>query len=114
MGRDEVPRLTGRGTKIVEGVFSYDEAVADSAHGDLAAVTAGLQAHLDDLSGFVARVKSNWTGDEQETYGGIQTKWDSAAETVKQILGSVHQALGTTTSSVKDMRGQVRSALQSH
>jgi len=51
-------------------VFSYDEAVADAAHGDLQSVISGLQASLDDLSGFV------------------------------------------TTGSVKDMRGQVRGALQ--
>lgn len=98
----------------MDGVFSYDEAVADSAHGDLAGVISGLNAHLDDLSGFVSRVKSNWNGDEMDTYAGIQAKWDSAADTVKQILNSVHQALGSTTGSVKDMRGQVRSALQSH
>jgi uncharacterized protein YukE len=96
------------------GIFSYDEAVADSAHGDLAGVISGLQASLDDLGGFVSRVKSNWQGDEMEEYAGIQAKWDSASATVKQILGSVHQALGSTTSSVKDMRGQVRAALQSH
>jgi ESAT-6 family protein len=98
----------------MDGVFSYDESVADSAHGDLAGVMSGIQTHLEDLSGFVSRVKSNWTGDEQETYGAIQAKWDSAAQTVTQILNSVHQALGSTTSSVKDMRGQVRSALQQH
>ncbi len=93
-------------------VFSYDEAVADTAHGDLQTVICGMQASLDDLSGFVSRVKSNWDGDEMDLYGGIQAKWDSSAATVKQILDSVHQALGSTTGSVKDMRGQVRGALQ--
>src|SRR4051794_30093903 len=98
---------------VMEGVFSYDEAVADSAHGDLAGVISGVQAHLDDLSGFVARGKSNWEGDEQDIYAGVQAKWDSASETVREILATVHQALGANTGSVKDMRGQVRSALQS-
>jgi WXG100 family type VII secretion target len=93
-------------------VFSYDEAVADSAHADLQGVISGLQASLDDLSGFVSRVKANWDGDEMDLYGGVQAKWDSSAATVKQILDSVHQALGSTTGSVKDMRGQVRGALQ--
>jgi len=96
------------------GIFSYDEAVADAAHGDLAGVVSGLQASLDDLGGFVSRVKSNWQGDELDEYAGIQQKWDSASATVREILTSVHQALGSTTGSVKDMRGQVRSALQSH
>jgi uncharacterized protein YukE len=47
-----------------------------------------------------------------EIYNGIQQQWNSAADTVKQILDSVKQALGQTTSSVQDMRGQVRGALQ--
>jgi WXG100 family type VII secretion target len=94
------------------GVFSFDESVAGTAGSDIAAVANGLQASLDDLGNFVARVKSNWSGDEQELYAGIQQQWDSAAATVKEILDSVKGALGQTTSSVQEMRGQVRGALQ--
>lgn len=97
----------------MSGIYSYDEAVADSAHGDLGSVKAGVQASLDDLSGFVSKVTSSWTGDEQTEYAGIQSKWDTAAKTVQDILNSVHTALGTNTSSVKEMRGQVKGALQS-
>lgn len=92
--------------------FSYDEAVADTAHSDLQGVASGLQASLDDLSGFVARVQAHWDGDEMDLYHGTQAKWDNAAGTVSQILTSVQTALGSTTSSVKDMRGHVRTALQ--
>jgi WXG100 family type VII secretion target len=94
------------------GVFSYDESTASTAHGDIAAVAGGLQASLDDLTNFVARVKANWEGDEMEIYNGIQQQWNSSADTVRQILDSVKQALGQTTSSVQEMRGQVRGALQ--
>jgi 6 kDa early secretory antigenic target len=94
------------------GVFSYDEATAGTSHGDIAAVANGIQASLDDLTNFVSRVKANWEGDEMEIYNGIQLHWNNAADTVKQILDSVKQALGQTTSSVQEMRGQVRGALQ--
>jgi WXG100 family type VII secretion target len=94
------------------GVFSYDESTASTAHGDIVAVANGVQASLDDLGNFVARVRSNWEGDEMEAYNGIQHQWDTSAATVKQILDSVKSALGQTTSSVQEMRGQVRSALQ--
>ncbi len=97
-----------------QSVFSYNEATAESASGDLSGVIAGLEGSLQDLGGFVAAVKSNWDGDEMDTYSGIQAKWDSAAATVQEILTSVSQALGANTSSVKDMRGQVRSTLQAH
>jgi WXG100 family type VII secretion target len=93
------------------GVFSYDESAAGSAHSDIGAV-ANCAGQLDDLSGFVARVKSNWEGDEMEVYNGIQQQWDRAAGTVKQILDSVRDALGQTASSVQEMRGQARGALQ--
>jgi WXG100 family type VII secretion target len=94
-------------------VFSYDEATADTAHGDLGSVASGVQGSLDDLTGFVNRVKANWEGDEMDIYTGIQSQWDTAAGTVKEILDTVQSALGQTTGSVKDMRGQVRGALQS-
>ncbi len=93
------------------GVFSYNEATADTAHGDLGSVISGLESSLTDLGGFVNSVKSNWDGDEMDEYTGIQTQWDNAADTVREILASVRTALGSTTSSVKDMRGQVRTAL---
>ncbi len=93
------------------GLYSYDESVADAAHGDLAGVKAGVQSSLDDLSGFVAKVKASWAGDEQDDYAAVQAKWDSAAATVTQILACVHTALGSNTDNVKAMRGQVRSAL---
>jgi WXG100 family type VII secretion target len=98
----------------MSATFSYDEAVADSAHGDLAGIRAGLQASLSDLSGFVSRVRASWQGDEQEEYAAIQAKWDAAAATVREILDSVHSALGSNTSSVQSMRSQVRTALQGH
>lgn len=96
----------------MSSVFSYDEGVAGSAGDDIAAVANGLEASLNDLGGFVARVKQNWTGDEAVIYEGIQQQFDNAAATVKDILNSVRGALGQTTSSVGEMRGQVRGALQ--
>ena len=96
------------------GVFSYNEATADSASGSLGAVISGLESSLADLGGFVAGVKSSWDGDEQDTYAAVQAKWDSAAATVQEILSAVSKALTSTTSGVKDMRGQVRTALTAH
>ncbi len=69
---------------------------------------------MSDLGGFVASVKSSWDGDEQELYAGVQGKWDCAAGTVQEILSAVSKSLSATTSGVKDMRGQVRTALSAH
>ena len=96
------------------GVFSYNEATAESASGSLGSVIAGLESSLSDLGGFVAHVRSSWDGDEQDTYSGVQSRWDSAAATVQEILSAVSKSLSATTSGVRDMRGQVRSALTAH
>ena len=96
---------------MAEGVFSYNEATAEASSSSLGSVIAGLESTLSDLGGFVASVKSSWEGDEQDTYAGVQAKWDSAAKTVSDILDAVSKSLTTTTSGVKDMRGRVRSAL---
>lgn len=95
-------------------VFSYNEATADASSGSLGGVISGLESSLSDLSGFVASVKSAWEGDEQDTYAGVQAKWDSAAKTVEDILSAVSKSLSSTTSGIKDMRGQVRGALTAH
>lgn len=97
---------------MASDIFSYDEATAGTAEGDLGRVAGGLQASLDDLTGFVNGVRANWEGDEMDVYDGIQQRWNTAAATVSGILRSVQGALGQTTSSVHEMRGQVRGALQ--
>ena len=95
-------------------VFSYNEATADSAGGSLNAVIGGLESSLAELGGFVASVRASWEGDEQDSYAAVQGKWDSAAGTVQEILSAVSKSLAATTSGVRDMRGQVRSALTAH
>jgi WXG100 family type VII secretion target len=93
-------------------VHSYDESVGATAHGDIGSVAQGVSSSLDELGSFVSRVKSSWEGDELDSYAGIQQKWDSAAATVREILTSVQGALGQTNSSVSEMRGRVRGAIQ--
>jgi len=60
----------------------------------------------------VNRVRANWEGDEMDLYDSIQQRWNSASVTVERILRSVQSALGDTTTSVKEMRGRVKGALQ--
>jgi uncharacterized protein YukE len=97
---------------MAEGIFSYNEGTAQTSHDDLGSVISGVDSSLNDLGGFVSAAKANWEGDEMEAYAAIQSSWDSAAATVREILGSVQTALGTTTESVVTMRSQVTSALQ--
>jgi uncharacterized protein YukE len=74
---------------MANDIFSYDESVAGASHGDIGTVATGLQSSLDDLGGFVNRVRTNWEGDEMELYDGIQRRWDTAAATVSDILRAV-------------------------
>jgi hypothetical protein len=94
-----------------DDVFGYDTAVADDSHSNLGGVCGGLQSSLDDLGGFVVRVRANWDSDEMGLYDGIQHRWNGAASSVTTILQSVQGALGNTTSNVVSMNSQVRSAI---
>jgi WXG100 family type VII secretion target len=93
-------------------MYSYDSAVARDSEGGLAATAASIEAHLDDLGGFVNAVSANWEGDEQLVYRGIQTRWDTAATQVREIVNQIRLALGQTTESVEDMRARVRATLE--
>lgn len=92
-------------------VYSYDSAVARDAEGGLSGTIASLQGSLDELGGFVNSVCANWQGDEQATCRGIQSKWDGAAATVREILDQIRATLGQTTESVETMRARVNQSL---
>jgi len=98
---------------VIEMTQSYDESVAESAHGDIQSVISGLESSLSDLGGFVNAVKSSWDGDEMEQYNQIQSTWTNSSAVVSEILKAVHGALGSKTGSVKQMRGAVKGALAS-
>lgn len=94
------------------GVFAFDSDTAGSVETSLGTLITDLQSSLDDLSGFVAFVKSQWEGDEQVTYGTVQAEWDTNAKTVQDILDGVHGAIGSVKGSVGDLRENVRSSLK--
>lgn len=94
-----------------QSIQSYDDSVAQSAHGEVQQVISGLEGSLDELGGFVNSVKSAWDGDEMDQYASVQANWDKCASSVKQILQQVHQALGSNNESVTAMRGKVKGTL---
>lgn len=77
---------------MANDVFSYDEATADTAFGSLGSVASGLQGNLDDLTGFVNRVRANWEGDEMDLYDSIQQRWNSASVTIEGSFGRSERA----------------------
>ena len=92
--------------------YGYDAAVATDAEGRLGQIAAALESQIKDLTTFVNGVCSTWDGDEKELYRGIQAQWNTAAGNVSEILTSIKTVLGSTTTSVGEMRGQVRRTLQ--
>ena len=76
---------------MANDVFSYDEATADTAFGSLGSVASGLQGNLDDLTGFVNRVRANWEGDEMDLYDSIQQRRRQLHAEVGEAAGGEHQ-----------------------
>lgn len=94
------------------GVFAFDETKGATAGTDLGTVMTDLQSALDDLDAFVVKVKGDWDGDEMELYGTIHDEWKKNATTVQDILDGVHSAIGSVTTSVGDLRTNVRDSLK--
>ncbi|QLY32850.1 WXG100 family type VII secretion target [Nocardia huaxiensis] len=92
-------------------LFAYDEGVAEGASSDLLGVAGGIESSLDELSGFVGRVQSQWEGDEMHTYQAIQSQWNTAADTIREILRQMTGSLENNTGLVRDMRTSVRGAI---
>lgn len=97
---------------MTTGVFAFDESKGATTGTELATVMTDLQSSLTDLDGFVTTVKSAWDGDEMELYGTIHDAWKKNAKTVQDILDGVHSAIGSVTTSVGDMRTNVRASLK--
>lgn len=97
---------------MTTGVFAFDETKGAAVGTDLSTVMTDLQTALDDLDAFVVKVKGDWDGDEMELYTTIHDEWKKNAKTVQEILDGVHSAIGSVTTSVADLRQNVRDSLK--
>lgn len=94
------------------GIFAFNQDTGTSVKSSLSTVMTDLETALSDLEVFVVKVKADWDGDEMELYSTIYQGWKKNAKQVQDILEGVHSAIGSVTTSVNDMRENVRQSFK--
>lgn len=94
------------------GIFAFNQDTGTSVESSLSTVMSDLETALSDLDVFVVKVRADWDGDEMQLYDTIYQGWKKNAEQVGKILEGVHSAIGSVTTSVNDMRENVRKSFQ--
>lgn len=69
------------------------------AQSNIASTSAKVTAELDDLRAFVARLTAAWSGAARDAYQVQQTKLDTAAAELNQVLAQIGTAVGTANDS---------------
>jgi early secretory antigenic target protein ESAT-6 len=70
-----------------------------NAQSNISSTSQRVNAQLDDLRNFVARLVGAWEGAAREAYHVQQTKLDQAANELNQVLSQIGVAVGTANDS---------------
>jgi WXG100 family type VII secretion target len=68
----------------------------DSAASDTDTIATQIDQQLDDLKAYIAPLVASWTGEASTDYQALQTKWDTSAAELNQILRQISTALRTS------------------
>ncbi|MDO4686485.1 MAG: WXG100 family type VII secretion target [Corynebacterium sp.] len=94
-----------------DGIYAYDNSVADSVSGDIRQVIGEIEATLDGMESDLGKLAAGWEGGEHEQYQGIHGRWSNAAEQARGVLAEVQASLNENSQSVIETRGRVINAL---
>lgn len=94
-----------------DGIYAYDNAVADTVAGDIRQVIGAIEATLDGMESDLGKLAAGWEGDEYDQYQGIHGRWANAAEQARTVLAEVQLSLDENSQSVVETRGRVVNAL---
>ncbi|MGH3964637.1 MAG: WXG100 family type VII secretion target [Pseudonocardiaceae bacterium] len=68
----------------------------DSAASDTDTVASQIDQQLDDLKAYIAPLVASWTGEASTDYQALQTKWDTSAAELNDVLRQIATALRTS------------------
>lgn len=91
--------------------YAFDHNAAADAEDRVGTAAKNLNTALQDLGGKVKQLASSWEGQEHDAYAGVQSKWDSAANEVTQILTEIQRIVGDNSSDVAHMQKGIGTTL---
>ena len=68
----------------------------DSAASDTDTIATQIDQQLDDLKAYIAPLVASWTGEASTDYQALQTKWDTSAAELNDVLRQIATALRTS------------------
>ncbi|MDG4762748.1 WXG100 family type VII secretion target [Solwaraspora sp. WMMD406] len=71
----------------------YNFAALNGAADNCKNASGNMVAELDNLKTGIQPLVATWEGDAQEAYLRRQTEWEAAADSLKDLLGRIENAL---------------------
>jgi early secretory antigenic target protein ESAT-6 len=68
----------------------------DAAASDTDTIATQIDQQLDDLKTYIAPLVATWTGEASTDYQALQSKWDTSATELNQVLRQIATTLRTS------------------
>jgi WXG100 family type VII secretion target len=68
----------------------------DAAASDTDAIATQIAQQLDDLKIYLSPLVATWTGEASTDYQALQSKWDTSAAELNQVLRQIANTLRTS------------------
>lgn len=68
----------------------------DAAASDTDTIAGQIGQQLDDLKAYIAPLVASWTGEASTDYQALQSKWDTSATQLNDVLRQIATTLRTS------------------
>ncbi|MGH3524438.1 MAG: WXG100 family type VII secretion target [Mycobacterium sp.] len=79
-----------------DGQIKVTFGAIDTAASDTDTIATNIDQQLNELKGYISPLVASWTGQASTDYQALQTKWNTSAAELNQILRQVAAVLRTS------------------
>lgn len=94
------------------GTYAYDPAAAQAAEDRLETAATNLQGAVDELQDHIKKLAGSWTGEEHESFSGIQQTVMNGFESITQVLSQIKQTVNDNTQQVSAMQQRIQGTIR--
>lgn len=94
---------------MTDGIRVQHETL-DTAATDMTATVQAIDDRMDRLDSDLASLRSEWSGDQQESYHAAKARWDGAIDEMRLLLEETHRTVTASNAAYReaDARGAAR------